>query len=737
MGVGSATMIGVGAMIGAGIFVLTGLAAGSAGPALWLVFLLNGAVTMLTAMVYAELGSSFHDAGGGYLWVKEALPNPNGFLSGWMSWFAHMVACSLYALGFGAYFSHTLMEVGFEFSPLFTQWLPKILAVFVIALFSYINFRGASETGIVGTIVTSLKMVILGLFITFGMAKISGNPVSLRNFTPFMPNGWGGVFVAMGLTYIAFEGYEIIAQCSEEVKDPKRNIPRAVFWSIAIVVPIYILIAIVSIGAIDGGSMPVWKYLGVNKEIAMVEAARQLMPYGAIILLVGGLFSTTSALNATIYSSSRVSFAMGRDVNLPRAFSRVHLKRKTPYVAIFISMIFIIFMAVAFPIEDVASSADIMFLLLFLLVNLSMINLRRTRPDLDRGFVVPLFPLVPIFAIITQLFLAVYMFHYSSMAWYVTGIWIAFGLSVYFGYSRLREQKEKVSEVVHFEREMVESDYRVVVPIAERSEITPLMTLASSIARSRDGDLTALTVVEMPQQTPISEGKQFVEEKKKIVLEADRWDEVVPVHTMVRISHDVAVAINDTVTEDDADLVVLGWKGHAKNKQNLVGSVLDVVLKTTPANIAIVRPREMVDVKKILLLTRGGPNARLAAELSVDIARTTGAHLTAAIVVSPGLNENENRTKLGIIDKTVEGIGLDGIQFEKKTIVARSVLKGILEESAGYDLVMIGATREPIWKRLFLGTIPKSVARSSPKTVMMVKRYEGSVKSWFKKLLSG
>ena len=206
---------------------------------------------------------------------------------------------------------------------------------------------------------------------------------------------------------------------------------------------------------------------------------------------------------------------------------------------------------------------------------------------------------------------------------------------------------------------------------------------------------------------------------------------------MVRISPDVAVAINDPVTEDYADLVVLGWKGHSKNKQNMVGSVLDVVLKTTPANIAIVRPREMVDVKKILLLTRGGPNARLAAELSVDIARTTGAHLTAAIVVSPGLNENENRTKLGIIDKTVEGIGLDGIQFEKKTIVARSVLKGILEESAGYDLVMIGATREPIWKRLFLGTIPKSVARSSPKTVMMVKRYEGSVKSWFKKLLSG
>ena len=112
MGLFSVTMMGVGAMIGAGIFVLTGIAAGAAGPALVLVFLLNGFVALLTAMVYAELGSCFPDAGGGYLWIKEGLPQPMGFLSGWMSWFAHAVACSLYALGFGAYFGHVLHELG-------------------------------------------------------------------------------------------------------------------------------------------------------------------------------------------------------------------------------------------------------------------------------------------------------------------------------------------------------------------------------------------------------------------------------------------------------------------------------------------------------------------------------------------------------------------------------------------------------------------------------------------------
>ncbi|MDH5745163.1 MAG: APC family permease, partial [Candidatus Aminicenantes bacterium] len=274
MGLLPVTMIGVGAMIGAGIFVLTGMAAGAAGPALTLSFLLNGFVTIFTAMVYAELGSSFHDAGGGYLWVKEGLPQPNGFISGWMSWFAHMVACSLYSLGFGAYFSHVLKEMHLNLFGLSSDVLAKILAVVIVCAFSYINLRGASETGSAAILVAAFKIAVLAMFITFGLIRIFKNSDSLNHFRDFMPNGWGGVFIAMGLTFIAFEGYEIIAQCSEEVKNPKRNIPRAVFLSLLIVVPIYILIAFVAIGAVEGGGIPTWKFLGLHKETALVEAAR-------------------------------------------------------------------------------------------------------------------------------------------------------------------------------------------------------------------------------------------------------------------------------------------------------------------------------------------------------------------------------------------------------------------------------------------------------------------------------
>ncbi len=141
----------------------------------------------------------------------------------------------------------------------------------------------------------------------------------------------------MGLTFIAFEGYEIIAQCSEEVRNPERNVPRAIFLSLLIVVPIYLLVAFAALGAVQPEGMPSWKYLGEHKETALVNVAETFFRGGGVLILIGGLFSTMSALNATIYSSSRVSFAMGRDRNLPSWFGKIHPLRKTPHWSILAS----------------------------------------------------------------------------------------------------------------------------------------------------------------------------------------------------------------------------------------------------------------------------------------------------------------------------------------------------------------------------------------------------------------
>ncbi|HKJ88313.1 MAG TPA: amino acid permease, partial [Gammaproteobacteria bacterium] len=408
---------------------------------------------------------------GGYLWVKEGLPGPNAFLAGWMSWFAHAVAGSLYALGFGSYLGLVFKEFGVTLFGLTGGQLEKPFAIVIALMFIAINFKGVSETGLAGNIVTVAKVLILMLFIGSGLWAMAHAPSSWDKFTPFTPRGLGGVVEAMGLTYVAFEGYEIIAQAGEEVKNPKRNIPRAVFWSLAIVIPVYLLVGITAVGATHTGTAQAsWQWLGEHKELGLAEAARQFMPLGTTLLLVGGILSTMSALNATTFSSTRVSFAMGRDRNLPDFFSKVHEGTRTPYLALLASGGLILFMAVAIPIEDVAAATDVMFLLLFLQVNVAIITIRRKYGDkLDYGFLIPFFPVLPIVAIVLMLGIAAYMFRFSPTAWFFVGGWIAVGLGIYYGYARKREREKRVTPVVLREEApsvVGEERYRVLVPVA-------------------------------------------------------------------------------------------------------------------------------------------------------------------------------------------------------------------------------------------------------------------------------
>ncbi|MBD3381707.1 MAG: amino acid permease, partial [candidate division Zixibacteria bacterium] len=368
LGLFDATMIGVGAMIGAGIFVLTGLAAGEAGPASILAFALNGVVTLLTAFAYAELASAVPRAGGGYSFVRMAFPGAAGFISGWMLWFAYTVACSLYALGFAGYF----WEFFHKYVPGLTESLysvvgpeQAVLAVtFLIGvMFTWLNVRGAEVTGKTENILTISKIIVLAVFIFYGLRKIMEQPTeAMESFTPFFPTGLGGVIVAMGLTFIAFEGYDLIATVAEEIKQPEKNIPRATFIALGMTVLIYLLILFVSLGAVNPDGLPGWQFLGKFKETAIVRAAEGFMPaFGVAVIVFGGLLSTMSALNATVMAASRVAFSMGRDLWLPKRMATINVKTRTPHVAIFVTGIILVTMALTLPIEAVGSAASLIF----------------------------------------------------------------------------------------------------------------------------------------------------------------------------------------------------------------------------------------------------------------------------------------------------------------------------------------------------------------------------------------
>ncbi|WKT57276.1 APC family permease [Candidatus Nitrosotenuis chungbukensis] len=317
------------------------------------------------------------DTGGGYRWVREGLPRPNSFLSGWMSWFAHTIAGSLYAVAFAAFFAHLLTTTNLiQPSPLFE----KGLAALAIVIFTFINVRGTSPTSKVGNVITITQITIIGVLIVAALvAMVFTNPSWPDNFTNFFPKGMSGLVIAMGLTFIAFEGYEVIAQTGNELKNPKKNIPRAILISLCVVIAIYILFTFSFIGGLSSETydQPSWQFIGSHGEIGIIEAAKDFLPFGALIVIAGGLVSTLAALNATTYSSSRVSYAMGTHYNLPHLFGRIHSKYKTPAISTIASGLIMLFMAITLDLTEIAFAASVMFLFLFAQVNYAAITIRR------------------------------------------------------------------------------------------------------------------------------------------------------------------------------------------------------------------------------------------------------------------------------------------------------------------------------------------------------------------------
>lgn len=727
MGVMDVTLIGVGAMIGAGIFVLTGIAAGVAGPALIITFALNGVVALFTAMSYAELGSCYHDAGGGYLWVKEGLPKWNGFLSGWMSWFAHAVACSLYAIGFGAYFDHVLTEIGIEV-PHWSFLSPeKLLAAVVAILFAYINFRGASETGKIGNIVTVTKIVILAVFIAFGVQLIWGRGDWKDAFQPFMPNGWGGVFKAMGLTFIAFQGFEVISQCSEEIKNPKKNIPKAVFLSLIIVIPIYLLVAVTALGAVQPEGMTPWDYLASHKEIALVEVAKTFFTGGGIMLLVGGLISTMSALNATVYSSSRVAFAMGRDRNFPTFFSRVHSKNFTPHWAILFSSFLIILMAVSLPIEDVASAADIMFLLLFLQVNLAMIRLRKKRPDLDRGFVTPLFPILSMVGIALLLFLAIYMFNYSPIAWIVTLTWIGIGLVIYRVYAAKREVKfhKKVDALERLEQK----EYRILVCLSDPRGNEGLLHTAFAVARLNNAEIIFLTVIEVREDKPLRAGL----EDETSAGELLQWAMQIAVtngvaaRAIVKVAHRVSVAVKDTADEESCNFVFLGRARRPRFDQRIFASVMDDVISEAPWESAVLQGSlRKENVKTVLVPFGTDVHSKLALDMSDAFSRYFNAKLRVLLVGDAEREENYHE-RLELAQRWVRAAGS---HVELATEAASGILAGLNNHANGDSLLIMGDSAGDSRMALFGQSLSQEIVEQTESPILWIREFEEMKSFW-------
>jgi amino acid transporter/nucleotide-binding universal stress UspA family protein len=737
-------MIGIGAMIGAGIFVLTGIAAGEAGPASLLAFGLNGAVTLLTAFAYAELASAIPRAGGGYSYVRMAFPGGAGFISGWMLWFAYTVACSLYALGFASYF----WEFFHKYTPGVTQGVfgllgehPALLGVTLLAglAFVWLNARGAEVTGKAENILTLSKLAILAVFVFFGVLQIVDQPKqALESLTPFLPAGLGGVLVAMGLTFIAFEGYDLIATVAEEIKSPEKNIPRATFISLAVTVILYLLILFVSLGAIDTEGVPSWQFLGEYKETAIVRAAEDFMPaIGVAVIVFGGLLSTMSALNATVMAASRVAFSMGRDLWLPKRMSEIHPTRRTPQVAIIVTGLILLVIAVTLPLEAVGSAASLMFLLTFALVNLSVIALRRKYPEIPRRYRIPFYPFVPLLGFTLNILLALYQFTFQPIAWYVTAGWIGVGLLLY--YAVFEKQAAHLEpQVLHPGRLSPEPEEEpsVIVALHNPDTVDRLLEFAYPVARQRGVRLVAVTVVVVPRQMPIHEGIRFAHHREPLLARARQFgaERGVDVETDTVVAHVASDGILAAAEQHRAEALVMGWKGFTNARDRVFGEIADRIIRLASCDLLLLKFADKVPFRLCLLPTAGGPNAKLASRILNAVAKELNMTVVGGYVVPEGASEKAREEGKQRIQETLALLD-PSIDSQIRLIESRSVAGGIARASVDYDLLVIGAAKEPFFRRILFGEIPEKVTRYSPVSVLVVKKYEGPVKSLLKRIM--
>jgi basic amino acid/polyamine antiporter, APA family len=706
-------MVGIAGMIGGAIFVLTGPAIGLAGSAVILAFILNAIITLFTAMAYAELGSAMPEAGGGYLWIREGLPRPNAFISGWMAWFAHIIAGSLYAVGFGAFLYYLLGPnvAGILSDQPLLGVIPfdKMIAVASIVAFTYINIKGTSETGKTGSIVTILQLGTIFALIGAGFWSINNNPNWTDNFADFMPTGIAGLVAAMGFTFIAFEGYEIIVQTGEEVKNPKRNIPRAIFISLAIVVTLYCLVALVSIGAISPQGLAAWRFIGQGGELGIMKAAEMFLPYGSLIVLGGGMISTLAALNATTFSSARVAFAMGRHYNLPHKLSSIHPVNRTPHIAIIISGIIMAFMAYTLPLAEIAVAAGVIFLLLFTQVNIAVITIRRIYGDkLSYGFKTPFFPAIPIAGIFLKLGLALYLLVAHPFSWGIAVLWILVGFVLYRMYT-FKQEVQHYAPIVTSEGDLKRQDFRILIPYTPENP-DRLLKYAIRIAKETAGEVNILRVITVPHQTPLSAGVAFAETAKRSFDPPEKIldTEEIPSHYLVRVSHDATEAILATIEEQRIDLLVTDFETLRHDRKLLTLMTCKVLAIKAENDMLELEPKEEhID-------TGARPQALTDSGKASMVVVYDGGDHTDTLLKATSWLEHSGRFKVGLIS-LVRGGGSDnqksssvsmqhdylgqlGVNLkevalpEASPMAAHAILTAV--SSFQPDIVIIGATVE-------------------------------------------
>jgi len=426
------TLLGIGAIIGAGIFVLTGVGASYAGPGLVLSFVLAGFACAMAALCYSEFAAMIPIAGSAYSYSYATMGELVGWIIGWDLVLEYAVASAAVAAGWSHYLTVILSGIGIRLpaalihspgtAPGAIVNLPALLIVLVVTAILYV---GVQESARINAVIVGIKLLAVLLVILTGMFFVRP-----ANWSPFLPFGWGGVVRGAAYIFFAYIGFDAVSTAAEEVIEPQRALPIGILASLGICTVLYIAVA-----AVLTGMVPM-KQIDINAPLASAFLARGLN-FAAGIISAGAVAGLTSVLLVLLLGQSRIFYAISRDGLLPEAFSRVHPRFQTPSIPTVLTGIVVGLTAGLVPIKEIAELTNIGTLFAFVLVCLGVWILRRIDPGLKRPFRTPLVPLVPILGAASCVLM---MFGLGVVTWLRFVIWMSAGFAIYFSYGRFHSR---------------------------------------------------------------------------------------------------------------------------------------------------------------------------------------------------------------------------------------------------------------------------------------------------------
>ncbi|ELY57405.1 amino acid permease [Natronolimnohabitans innermongolicus] len=756
LGLISALAIGIGTMIGAGIFVLPGIAAQEAGPAVVLSFIIGGMIAMINAFSVSELGTAMPKAGGAYYYINRALGPLFGSISGMGDWIGLAFASAFYSIGFGGYLADLLDGVVVpvpglgEVALLPTIALGPIVltdiqigAVIAGAVFVGVNYIGAKETGGIQTAIVTVLLGLLTIFAVVGFFSFDWGTVAADG--SYAPEGVGAILPGAALVFVSYLGYAKIATIGEELKNPGRNLPIAIIGSVGIVMVIYTILVGILMGLIPHEEF----FLDTVENAPMSYAAEIVFDYqlpvlefsllgvGVTSITIAALLATASSANASILASARINFAMGRDKIVSDSLNEIHPRFATPYrsIAVTGAMIIIFIVALGETVEILSSAASVLHLVVYALINASLIVFRETNPpEYDPDFEVPFYPFLPIAGFVLSLALIYFM---DPLATAISMVFVVFAVVWYFVYARTKTDREGILSdyILSRSEEMPDAavsaanvakpagneDYTVVVPVSNPRTESQLLSLASVVAKANDGVVKAVHIVEVPDQTPLQEGSEHIqridEESRALMTQVQESTTTldVPVEVQTVVSHRSFEEVFDTARREQADTVVMGWGGDRAWSAGRAERPLDELTHDLPCDFLVLNDRGL-EPERVLVPTAGGPDSDLSAELACYLRDEVGSEITLLHVV----DEGEQAAGEAFLSEWADDHGLEDAAIRVDT--SADVEDAIATAARDHSLIVIGATERGLLSRLLTGSLAYDVVNEVDCSVVMAER---------------